>query len=70
MRRDWLISRRNSLKKTQESVAGEVGVARTTYASYEQGERTPSVPIAKKIGNVLGFDWPLFFENEVREMCH
>ncbi|MNC53603.1 helix-turn-helix protein [compost metagenome] len=67
MRRIWLIEKRISLGKTQEYVAEVVEVARTTYASYEQGERTPSVSVAKKIGESLNFDWTIFFEDKVHK---
>ncbi|WP_438491061.1 helix-turn-helix transcriptional regulator [Paenibacillus sp. IHBB 3054] len=63
MKREWLLQKRVSLGKTQESVAEGASIARTTYASYEQGERTPSVPAAKRIGEILKFDWTIFFEH-------
>lgn len=36
-----LRSLRSQLKLTQENVAKKIGVARTTYAMYEQGSREP-----------------------------
>lgn len=63
--RDWLKEKRLKAKLTQEQVARKVGVARTTYAMYEQGERDPSVGVAIKIGEVLKFKWALFFEDKV-----
>lgn len=62
MKREWLISKRMKCSKTQEQIAEEIGIKRTTYASYEQGERTPSVSSAKKIGDFLNFSWTIFFE--------
>ncbi|MFE6167045.1 helix-turn-helix transcriptional regulator [Viridibacillus arvi] len=67
--RKWLKQKRIENRLTQEEVASSVDIARTTYASYEQGERNPSVNIAKKLAQLLEFDWTLFFETEVHEMC-
>lgn len=66
--REWLKEKRIKSKMTQEQIALKVGVARTTYAMYEQGERDPSVGVAVKIGDVLKFKWTLFFEDKVHEM--
>jgi putative transcriptional regulator len=33
----------------------------------ENGERIPSVGTAKKIAEILNFDWTLFFEEERNE---
>ncbi|GKV70232.1 transcriptional regulator [Sporosarcina sp. NCCP-2716] len=65
--RTWLKEKRLKSKMTQEQVAKKVGVARTTYAMYEQGERDPSVGVAVSIGDVLKFKWTLFFEDKVHE---
>lgn len=68
--RKWLKDRRAAVGLTQEEVAKKTSIARTTYAAYEQGERDPSVTVAKKIGVVLEFHWTLFFENNVHESCN
>lgn len=39
---------------TQKEVAQKVGVARSTYALYETGERSPDVEVVKKLAEVLG----------------
>lgn len=65
--RVWLKDKRLKAKLTQEQVAIKAGVARTTYAMYEQGERDPSVGVAVRIGDVLKFKWILFFEDKVHE---
>lgn len=64
--RKWLADFRDSLQLTQEEVANRAEIARTTYASIEKGDRNPSVNNAKKIASVLGFEWTLFFEENVR----
>ncbi|MFF2287264.1 helix-turn-helix transcriptional regulator [Peribacillus butanolivorans] len=65
--RKWLSQKRASVNLTQEQVAEKSGMARTTYASIEKGERNPSVSNAKKISDVLEFEWTLFFEDKVRD---
>ncbi|SDC68973.1 Helix-turn-helix [Paenibacillus sp. UNCCL117] len=67
MRREWLVNKRNAAGLTQKEVADAAGLARTTFASIEQGERVPSVPTAKKIASVMEFDWTLFFRDQVHE---
>ena len=56
--------RRERTKKalTQEALATECGVQRTTISMIESGENKPSVELAKKIANVLDLDWTAFFE--------
>ncbi|MFC7364498.1 MULTISPECIES: helix-turn-helix transcriptional regulator [Bhargavaea] len=65
--REWLKEKREKKNLTQEQVAIKVGVARTTYAMYEQGRRNPDVGVAVRIGDLLKFKWTLFFEEEVHE---
>ena len=47
---------------TQEQLANECGVQRTTITMIENGENKPSVPLAQKLGQVLEVDWKGFFE--------
>ena len=49
---------------TQEHLANMCEVQRTTITMIEIGENKPSVELAKKLGNVLKFDWTLFFEDD------
>lgn len=52
---------------TQIEVAEQAGIARTTYSMIETGERGATVSNAKKIANVLGFEWTIFFEDRCHE---
>ena len=47
---------------TQEQLATECGVQRTTITMIETENNLPSVELAKKLGEVLGIDWKVFFE--------
>ena len=58
----WLRKLRVDAHKTQEEVATLAGLAQSSYANIEFGRRKPSVPTAKKIAAVLGFDWQRFYE--------
>ena len=63
----WLKDLREETGHTQESIAELVGIAKTTYSSYEQGHRQPSIVNAKKLAEVLNVPWTIFFDNEVRK---
>lgn len=63
MRRDWLTAYRKKLKLTHQDVAISVNVSRQYYGMIESGERDPSVETAKKIADLLNFNWITFFEN-------
>ena len=49
---------------TQEQLANECGVQRTTITMIELGENKPSVELAKKLGEVFGITWSDFFEDD------
>lgn len=68
MKRMWLIKKRNQVNLTQEEVAVAAGIARTTYSMIEQGCRSPSVIVAKKIASALKFEWVLFFADQGLEV--
>ncbi|HHP1246747.1 TPA: helix-turn-helix transcriptional regulator [Bacillus anthracis] len=64
----WLRKKREDANLTQEQLAIKVGIARSTYGAIETGERNVRPHVAKKIANILDFDWTLFFEEECHEM--
>jgi putative transcriptional regulator len=68
MKRDFLVGIRGN--KTQSEVAIASDLSRSMYTQIETGDRTPSVATAKRIAEVLGFDWILFFEDEGHDTCH
>ena len=47
---------------TQEQLAKECDVQRTTITMIEIGENKPSVELAKKLGTIFEVDWKGFFE--------
>lgn len=49
---------------TQRVLAEEIGVTKQYVYCLEKQKRTPSIKTAKKIADVLGFDWQRFYEEE------
>ena len=49
---------------TQEQVASECGVQRTTITMIELGENKPSVELAKRLGAIFEIAWSDFFEDD------
>ena len=47
---------------TQEQLAKECEVQRTTITMIEIGENKPSIELAKKLGVIFEVDWKGFFE--------
>ena len=60
----WLRDQREKTGMTQKQVATVAEIARASYSNIENGERKPSVETAKRIADVLEFDWTWFFSNE------
>lgn len=46
--------RKTRTKNTQTDMANILGVAKTTYSSYEQGKRMPDMEVQKKIAEYYG----------------
>lgn len=62
--RTWLKDIRVKKELTQQEVANAANVDVTMICKIEQGERRPSVEVAKKIASVLEFPWTRFYEDE------
>lgn len=55
---------------TQDQVAKDADIERTYYNTIERGKRRPSVDVAKRIGQVLQFEWTSFFTPVCNETTH
>lgn len=65
MEQNWLIAIREEKGLVQKNVSEKVGITQPSYCKIEKGKIKPSVYVAKKIADVLGFDWTRFYdENE------
>lgn len=59
-----LVNARRHKKLSQEQVVLLMNniITRQYYGMIENGERRPSVEVAKSISKVLGINWTVFFE--------
>lgn len=60
--RTWLKKIRLENKFTMKALAIKAGISECYYSQIENGVRDCPVKTAKKIAEVLGFDWQKFFE--------
>ncbi len=60
-RRQWLIDKRKERGLEQFEVSQLADITQQYYSYIECGMRRPSPDIAQKLGEILGFDWTLFF---------
>ena len=63
--REWLVDIRGN--RTHQQISVLAGVSRNYYTEIENGVKTPSVEIAKKLAKALKFDWTLFFDSNSHE---
>ena len=58
--------REKRIKKgmTQQEVADAVGITDMAVSYYESGQRIPKPAMAKKLGELLGFDWTELYEED------
>lgn len=68
MSREWLVVFRKNQGLSQEAVADQAGITRQYYGMIENGDRMPSVSVAKKIGKILSFNWVIFFDSKGNKM--
>ncbi len=62
MKRIWLITYRLNHGLTKSKVAKMLNISQPAYIAYELGTRTPKPAKAKKLGEILDFDWTKFYE--------
>lgn len=63
----WLTDIRNKLGLSLTEAAAKSNVSLSYLCEIEKGDKTPSVEMAKSIGNALGFPWLYFFEPNLRD---
>ncbi|MBI4855820.1 MAG: helix-turn-helix transcriptional regulator [Acetobacterium woodii] len=63
----WLIDYRDKNGLSQSELAVKVRVSREYISMIENGNRNPSVEVAKRIANALGFEWEYFFNENSNE---
>ena len=65
--KDRLKEARLSKKLTQEQVAKQIGVAKSTFTVYEKGNSEPNMLNISKIMEVLNVDANFLFQDEVKK---
>lgn len=50
---------------TQEQIAEKIGIAKSTFAGYEKGNREPSIPTVQKIMEVLSVDANYLYQDNL-----
>lgn len=65
--RNWLVALRKKAGLNQKEAAFRSGIKQPSYCEIEKGKSTPRIYTAKRIAEVLGFDWTLFFEEADKE---
>lgn len=58
-----LLTPREKRGLTMKQVAAQTGISESYYCLIENGERRPSVKVAKRISKILGFRWTKFFDD-------
>ncbi len=60
--RQWLSDLRGN--RSQDEIAQHAHLSQQGYSAIERGIITPSVPTAKRIAGVLGFEWERFYTED------
>ena len=60
----WLREKRIASNLSQKEVANRALISQQYYNFIENGKRHPPVETAKKIAEVLGFDWTQFYVDD------
>lgn len=58
----WLKEYRIKACLSQKEVSTKASITHQYYNYIENGKRTPSTRVAKRIASILNFHWTLFFE--------
>lgn len=63
-KRQWLIELRKEQGLGLTEISKKIGTTTQFYYYIENGDRRPSPEIAQKIGDILGFNWTMFYPKE------
>lgn len=59
--RDWLKEKRLKKQMNMEDISAKSKISISYYWRIENDERNPSVPVAKKLADILDLDWTDFY---------
>lgn len=54
---------RESRGLLQKDMSHKLDISESYYSMIESGKRRPSIGVAQRIAQVLGFDWTLFYSD-------
>ena len=60
--REWLIDLRKQKNLSQSEVAEATKISQPSYCNIENGKIRPKPETAKRIADLLGFNWTDFFK--------
>lgn len=61
-----LLAKREAAGLTQEELGRKLGISRQAVCALESGKNMPRITTAKKLGEILGFDWTELFNDKLR----
>lgn len=62
---EWLRQTRTVQQKTQQEIAGKLGISQTYYSSIELGIKTVPFPLALRLCAALGLDFNDFVKRYI-----
>lgn len=62
--REFLKEARHSKHMTMKTVSKLACISEGAYCNIERGKRNVSVPLAKRIAEILELDWTAFYEKD------
>mgnify|MGYP002524671661 CR=1 FL=1 len=66
-KREWLIQIRKAKGFTRTDMVKKIKITQQMYYYIENNQRNPSVELAQKIAEVLGFDWTMFYPSKKKK---
>ncbi len=63
-KREWLIQIRKARGIKTTDIIKQAKITSQMYYCIENNKRNPSVKLARKIAEILDFDWILFYSNK------
>jgi len=60
-----LLAKREVAGMSQEELGRKIGISRQAVSMLESGKNTPRITTAKKLGEILNFDWTELFNDKV-----
>ena len=66
-KREWLIQIRKTRGLSRADVTSKLKITQQMYCYIENNVRNPSVELAQKIADILGFEWTMFYPKKKKK---